>query len=109
MDGSGTEMRAVAGAAKSEHRLSEPADCTDWDFSLESFNGLGENTNCKPTRAMEPEELAHPGMTVHSPDPPSEEVSRDNSQVHTLQILKKKSLALVEIYQQTAWNGAMNV
>lgn len=89
--GSGLKMGVVGGGAEgSEHRLSVPTDCTDWASSQESFNSLGEEeksspeTNYRPARGMEPEELALPEMmTVYSPDLPPVEVSQDGSQVQT--------------------------
>ncbi len=89
--GSGLKMGVVGGEAeRSEHRLSVPADCTDWASSQESFSSLGEEEksspemNYRPARGMEPEELALPEMmTVYSPDHPPVEVSQDGSQVQT--------------------------
>ncbi|XP_044047445.1 multiple C2 and transmembrane domain-containing protein 2-like isoform X2 [Siniperca chuatsi] len=86
--GSGLKMGVVGGGAgRSEHALSVPSDCTDWASSQESFNNLCEEensspeTNYRPARGMEPEELALPEMmTVYSPDLPSVEVSQDSSQ-----------------------------
>ncbi|XP_026149166.1 multiple C2 and transmembrane domain-containing protein 2 isoform X2 [Mastacembelus armatus] len=65
-----------------EHRLSVPAGCRDWASSQESFcEESSAETNCKPVRGMEPEELALPEiMSVYSPDLPTVEVSQDNSQ-----------------------------
>ncbi|XP_029284494.1 multiple C2 and transmembrane domain-containing protein 2 isoform X2 [Cottoperca gobio] len=81
--GSGLMMRVVGGGAG--RRM--PADCTDWASSQESFNSLcGEErsspeTNYRPARGMEPEELGLPEMmTVYSAEPPSVEVSQDDSQ-----------------------------
>ncbi|XP_051235108.1 multiple C2 and transmembrane domain-containing protein 2 isoform X2 [Dicentrarchus labrax] len=78
---------AGGGAGRSEHRLSVPTDCTDWASSQESVNSLCEEekssleTNYRPARGMEPEELALPEMmTVYSPDTPSIEVFQDSSQ-----------------------------
>ncbi|XP_029354971.1 multiple C2 and transmembrane domain-containing protein 2 isoform X2 [Echeneis naucrates] len=75
------------GAGRSEHRLNVPKDCTDWASSQESLNSLCEveretlETNFRPARGMEPEELALPEMmTVYSPDLPSMEISQDSSQ-----------------------------
>ncbi|XP_023285470.1 multiple C2 and transmembrane domain-containing protein 2 isoform X1 [Seriola lalandi dorsalis] len=86
--GSGLTVGVVdGGAGRSEHRLSVPTDCTDWASSQESFSSLCEveksspETNYRPARGMEPEELALPEMmTVYSPDPPTVEISQDSSQ-----------------------------
>ncbi|XP_023249390.1 uncharacterized protein LOC111644650 [Seriola lalandi dorsalis] len=87
--GSGLTVGVVdGGAGRSEHRLSVPTDCTDWASSQESFSSLCEveksspETNYRPARGMEPEELALPEMmTVYSPDPPTVEISQDSSQL----------------------------
>lgn len=92
--GSGLKMGVVGGeAGRSEHRLSVPADCTDWASSQESFTSLCEDEKSSPetdyrsARGMEPEELGLPEMmTVYSQDMPSVEVSQDSSQVQTLQL-----------------------
>lgn len=84
-------MGVVGGeAGRSEHRLSVPADCTDWASSQESISSLCEEERSSPernyrsARGMEPEELGLPEMmTVYSPDLPSVEVSQDSSQVKT--------------------------
>ncbi|XP_029980670.1 multiple C2 and transmembrane domain-containing protein 2 isoform X2 [Sphaeramia orbicularis] len=85
--GSGLKMGAVATAAgRSEHRLSVPADNTDWASSQESLTSFCEDERSsveltyRSTRGMEPEELALPEMmTVYSPDT-SAEMSKDNPQ-----------------------------
>ncbi|XP_042340112.1 multiple C2 and transmembrane domain-containing protein 2-like isoform X2 [Plectropomus leopardus] len=80
---SGLTMGEVGGGAG----RSVPADYTDWASSQDSFNSICEEekspteTNYRPARGMEPEELALPEMmTVYSPDPPSVEASQDSSQ-----------------------------
>ncbi|XP_050932350.1 LOW QUALITY PROTEIN: multiple C2 and transmembrane domain-containing protein 2-like [Lates calcarifer] len=86
--GSGLNMGVVGGeAGRSEHRLSVPTDCTDWASSQESFTSLSEmeksspESNYRPARGMEPEELGLPEMmTVYSPDYPSAFVSQDSTQ-----------------------------
>ncbi|XP_008296099.1 multiple C2 and transmembrane domain-containing protein 2 isoform X2 [Stegastes partitus] len=86
--GSGLNMGVAGeGAGRSEHRLTVPADCTDWASSQESFSSLcGEEqspveTNNRPVRGMEAEELALPEMmTIYSADNPSVEVPQDSSQ-----------------------------
>lgn len=82
-------MGVVGGeAGRSEHRLSVPTDYTDWASSQESFTSLSEmeksspESNYRPARGMEPEELGLPEMmTVYSPDYPSAFVSQDSTQV----------------------------
>ncbi|XP_026233753.1 multiple C2 and transmembrane domain-containing protein 2-like isoform X2 [Anabas testudineus] len=86
--GSGLNMGIVgSGAGRSENRLIVPADCRDWASSQESFTSLCEDekssldTNYRPARGMEPEELALPEvMTIYSPDLPTVEVSEHSSQ-----------------------------
>ncbi|XP_040912784.1 multiple C2 and transmembrane domain-containing protein 2-like isoform X2 [Toxotes jaculatrix] len=92
--GSGLNMGVVGrGSGRSEHRLSAPADSTDWASSQESFSSLCEversspETNYRPARGMEPEELALPEMmTVYSPDLPSVEVSQSDMGNETLSV-----------------------
>lgn len=94
--GSGLRMGvAGVGAGRSEQRLNVPADCTDWASSQESFSSLCQEensspeSNYRPERGMEPEELALPEiMTVYNPELPSVEVSQDSSQVQKLHIVK---------------------
>lgn len=90
--GSG-QKTGLTGAGRSEHRLSVPADSTDWASSQESLNSLCEEekssleTNYRLARGMEPEELALPEMmTVYSPELPSV-VSEDSSQVQMLYLM----------------------
>ncbi|KAM3625503.1 uncharacterized protein V6R79_013103 [Siganus canaliculatus] len=82
--GSGLKVGPEGGV----HRLSVPADCTDWASSQESFNSICDEEKSSPevvlrpgSRGMEPEELNLPEMmTVYSPDLPTVEVSQDGSQ-----------------------------
>ncbi|XP_034426718.1 multiple C2 and transmembrane domain-containing protein 2 isoform X1 [Hippoglossus hippoglossus] len=111
--GSGLNMGVVGeGVGRSEHRLSVAADCTDWASSQESFNSLGEveenspETNYRPARGMEPEELGLPEMmTVYSPDHPSVEISEDSSQYDnrdfTGQVLKEGDVHNCEMGNET--------
>lgn len=81
------------GAGRGEHRQSMSTDCTDLASSQESFSSFCEversalETNYRPARGMEPEELALPEMmTVYSADPPCVEGSQPSSQVQTLYV-----------------------
>ncbi|KAF0043554.1 hypothetical protein F2P81_004891 [Scophthalmus maximus] len=86
--GSGLSMGLGSeGVGRSEHQVSVPADCTDWASSQESFNSLCEeeknspDSNYRPARGMEPEELGLPEMmTVYSPHFPTVGDSQDSSQ-----------------------------
>ncbi|XP_053287662.1 multiple C2 and transmembrane domain-containing protein 2 isoform X2 [Pleuronectes platessa] len=111
--GSGLNMGVGGeGVGRSEHRLSVAADSTDWASSQESFNSLGEveenspETNYRPARGMEPEELVLPEMmTVYSPDQPSVDVSEDSSQSDnrdfTGQVLKEGDVHNCEMGDET--------
>ncbi|KAM9860593.1 multiple C2 and transmembrane domain-containing protein 2 [Aulostomus maculatus] len=79
--GSGLQVGvAGGGVGRSEHRLSVPADCTDWASSQESVCEEQKNSlelNYVVSRGMEPEELALPEMmTVYSGEPAPVEASR---------------------------------
>ncbi|XP_070703279.1 multiple C2 and transmembrane domain-containing protein 2-like isoform X2 [Pempheris klunzingeri] len=86
--GSGPKMGVVSlESGRSEHRLSVPADSTDWASSQESLSCLCDEEkgsperNYRSARGMEPEELGLPEMmTVYSPDVPSVDVSQDSTQ-----------------------------
>lgn len=59
------------GVGRSEHGLSTPKDCTDWNSSRYSLSSLCAEDS-RPVRDMEPEELGLPElMTIYSPDVPS--------------------------------------
>ncbi|XP_028289958.1 multiple C2 and transmembrane domain-containing protein 2 isoform X2 [Gouania willdenowi] len=89
--GSGLQSRAAAG--RSEHRLSSPADFTDWDPSKDSFSSASVEqkgsplTDYRPTADMEEVALEHPeSPTLDSPSSSKLEMSNeigsgmDNSQ-----------------------------
>ncbi|XP_024863724.1 multiple C2 and transmembrane domain-containing protein 2-like isoform X2 [Kryptolebias marmoratus] len=85
--GSGLLEVPDGGATKSDHRLSMPADYTDYAFSQESLNGLCEEENCywethpRLVQRMEPEELVVPEISsVSSPEVSTEDGSPDSTQ-----------------------------